>query len=927
MPDERTPIEIMRGIKARELTEREQRVAPIEHSLIDQETGERVYTTLRPDIVDRVQSGQLKIAPSARVRVKTRSGDVRNLTGKNAQAAIDEGGYLLDTSGETREVHEETLESAYGDRPGLAALQGAASTATLGAFDVAARAVGQEESVREVGERSPIASTVGNIGGYLPALAVPGGGAASGARAAGTATKVLSKLPVARLGGVARAVEAGVAKKLGTGTLAKSAGMGIGGGVEGLGIGVATGIAEVSRSPEPVTMERSASVIKSHALFGGLVGSGGGFGLSLLGSAVGKTLGRTRKILDDARAPKEATQIAPAELRVAVDDYATSREGLYSVTSSGEKKVVTDQGKAITRGLDNPEGMARRPNSIRNALETDREVMRKAMENPQKALKELAEQDAALSQSVTSQIKEAESAAAAMPPRTAETWHAYRNKHWDRYVVSEGGEEAALRRINSEVAEESAEVAKHIRSLDKKWRKKWERENFKDYLDQAGGSRSEAKRALVEDWKPQFDDMLDDYYERVAGRVKLDKETARLWADWRGKAVKRGRRVSLEFDEAARFQKAITDGEMTAIRKARMEAMPDMIAKNEALYQRIEDAYQKTQPSAGLGVGEAVEGYGTRAAVGAMVGGAPGALALAIAPKVIDKLKGLVGARFAAAGAEAAGRGVTAIDAIMASGKKIARVVRPTTTKTLQQLSYGPAASAAARAVPTKSKALTAYRERSAELLAMVEPGPDGQPVMKPAARAEIAERLSGVAAADPVLADGMETSAARRVEYLVSKLPKRPDNMATQLGPDRWQPSEMEIASFARSAAAVEDPMSVLERVLDATITPEDADALRQVYPEMYEEQRAQIMAKIPELRETLPYSKRLSMSIFFNAPVDPSMDPGVIRVLQSNYATDPGTQGGTEAPQPSPQFGAVTKSAEPATAAQQRESQEGSQ
>jgi hypothetical protein len=129
-----------------------------------------------------------------------------------------------------------------------------------------------------------------------------------------------------------------------------------------------------------------------------------------------------------------------------------------------------------------------------------------------------------------------------------------------------------------------------------------------------------------------------------------------------------------------------------------------------------------------------------------------------------------------------------------------------------------------------------------------------------------------------------------------------------------------MEIAAFARYAAAAEDPASVLERVADTTVTPEDAEALREVYPELYNETRASIVAKIPELRETLPYGKKLALSILFGVPVDPSMEPRIVRVLQGQYEAEPGTEGGVTPPLSQPQFGAVSKSVEEPTSAQKR-------
>jgi hypothetical protein len=56
----------------------------------------------------------------------------------------------------------------------------------------------------------------------------------------------------------------------------------------------------------------------------------------------------------------------------------------------------------------------------------------------------------------------------------------------------------------------------------------------------------------------------------------------------------------------------------------------------------------------------------------------------------------------------------------------------------------------------------------------------------------------------------------------------------------------------------------------------------------------------------------------MFSGVAVDPALDPKVLAILQGSFANEEGSEGGTEAPRPEPQFGSVTKP-EP-TPAQQR-------
>lgn len=215
-----------------------------------------------------------------------------------------------------------------------------------------------------------------------------------------------------------------------------------------------------------------------------------------------------------------------------------------------------------------------------------------------------------------------------------------------------------------------------------------------------------------------------------------------------------------------------------------------------------------------------------------------------------------------------------------------------------------------------------AFKERADELRAQVVPAPDGSVQMHPTAREQMAAKLAPIRAIDPVLADRIETNKARAIAFLASKLPKKPDIAGMQLGPDQWKPSDMEMRQFARYVAAVEDPHGVIERLSTGTVSPEDAEALRSVYPEMHADMTQQIMAQLATLKKPLPYARRLSLSILTGVPVDPALDPRVLNILQSTFAREAGTSGGAEAPRAEPAFGSVSK--EIGTPAQRR--QEGS-
>jgi hypothetical protein len=283
------------------------------------------------------------------------------------------------------------------------------------------------------------------------------------------------------------------------------------------------------------------------------------------------------------------------------------------------------------------------------------------------------------------------------------------------------------------------------------------------------------------------------------------------------------------------------------------------------------------------------------------------------------------GGKLGTAAQGAAVRGSKAVGAFLDVTRKVQPAAPVIATKVLSSVRYAEQQEERRKSkrdqAPAKAPSLArSFKERSAELRAAVQPAMDGSGKVeaRPEVRQRIAKQLAPLAAASPVLADRLETIAARRVTFLASKLPRRPDAFGLQVGPDRWQPSDMEMRTFARYVAAVEDPGAIVERLADGSVTPEDAEAMKSVYPEMFADIQQQILQQLPALRATLPYQRRLAFSVFSGVPVDPALDPAVLTRLQASFEMEEGTQGGTQAPVAQPAFGSVSKQ-EP-TPAQQR-------
>lgn len=249
--------------------------------------------------------------------------------------------------------------------------------------------------------------------------------------------------------------------------------------------------------------------------------------------------------------------------------------------------------------------------------------------------------------------------------------------------------------------------------------------------------------------------------------------------------------------------------------------------------------------------------------------------------------------------------------------EKAEKFVPMTATKVLSSVRFAKGPD------PKSDKLHDLYIARSAELRSQTMYAADGSVQMRPEARMAMAQKLAPIAAVNPLLADKIETVAARKIAFQSSKLPRKPEVGGLQIGPDTWRPSDLQMRSWARTVRACEDPDGVEQRLIHGNMTPEDAEAYRSVYPERFAAMKQSITETAPTLSRTLPMKRKIALSIFFGVPVTPALHPNVLAVLQGNFASEQGTAGGTQAPAAQPNFGALgsLKSVDKPTPAQQRE------
>lgn len=208
-------------------------------------------------------------------------------------------------------------EQAYGDSPIEAYAGQALSDATFGLSDAALRAAGvPAERLREVRERSPVATGLGAATGIIgPAVATMGGSAAA----------QVASLPARGVMAVGGAAEKLAAKASAKGLAAEALGMGARGAAEGAAIGAGQYVSDVALENQDLSAEAALATMGHGALLGG------GFG-----AVLGTAQATLPKVGAKASKLKENTR---AWARQALGPLADDAEsGLYTVAGTAAER-------------------------------------------------------------------------------------------------------------------------------------------------------------------------------------------------------------------------------------------------------------------------------------------------------------------------------------------------------------------------------------------------------------------------------------------------------------------------------------------------------------------------------------------------------------------------------------------------------------
>lgn len=153
-------------------------------------------------------------------------------------------------------------------------------------------------------------------------------------------------------------------------------------------------------------------------------------------------------------------------------------------------------------------------------------------------------------------------------------------------------------------------------------------------------------------------------------------------------------------------------------------------------------------------------------------------------------------------------------------------------------------------------------------------------------------------------------------LQFLASKMPpSRRDQFTLQ---PQLQPttraSDSEISQHTRYVEALDNPTIVLDLARKGSLTPDHVEAVKAVYPKLYDKMRTDLFQELVTSKSELPYARRIQLGILLDLPTDQTLAPDFVSAIQATYSAS--DKAGVEPPPP--QLSALDVSSSSMTATQ---------
>lgn len=854
------------------------------------------------------KTGQAGFARDSTVSLKTSDGAIKQVSGAEAAKTLLGGGAdqfaSVATQGEASKFAEQqkyggalAQAGALGTGVANSLLLGAGDTVISKGLGLLSESAGQGylDFARKSEEYNRGLRLAGEGAGIiLPAL-LTGGGAGVARGAVGAATGAARG--AAALGGAAeRAVVSGLAKEGAASLGARALGAATGAAVEGALYGAGSAINEATLKGDELTAQKILAGAGGGALLGGVTGGlltlGGGAIAKKLGGkaddigaevqAAAKAEGKPATNVQITSEAKAAAEGAKNELQTAL---AVRKETQVAdnIAAKIERDVATKADDLTTKISSNVS--ASEPGTIEKFLDKFAQHKElRATGATQKMLGEVAERGEGFAAGVARQIREDLPAIAGKdsfiglaPKQLAELAEQNLAKKGEEIGKILGKADDILKEVAAKEGQRAAfELSPYLPTVTKQ-----AKEVLIPQIEaRLGGKQAAAKVAGI----------VDDIERLSAGefsfkgaqdiRRQLDKQIK-----WAGKAAEedvqvalKGLRDELEKELIAGLDRVSTRG--GAVQAAEYQAAKQAYGEAKWLEKATAKGADREAANRSLGLSEQLGGLGGAALSGGPLGlvtGAVGALGAGLVRRYGDQVASTL-ARKAIAN--------DTLKGLITSGE----------SRAVEALnSFLPIAQgASARGGGSKVAALTTERAYTPAPARNINQQFDSLRTQVTAYNpAQIRRSVEAVSEANPDLGAALAKQADFANNYLKSVLPpERNQNALIAPDPKLSTATPSEKQRFVDAAKVVADPNSVFDDMMNGTLNRAKVEALKTVYPNLYEDLREKTTDRLIALKERgidVPYGKRLQLGILLDVPTDPTLTPEFIRNAQNIYAQGP--------------------------------------
>ena len=792
--------------------------------LLQVETNQVIHVPI-PDVDVAVRSGLYVPKKNATFNVLNDTGEPGEVAGEHLHTVLNSG-YTIEPPEATR---KRLVQQKYGDSALRAFGEGAASSATFGLSDVAARAAGvSAEDLAGREEANPVASTLGQVAGFIPGLftgsseaAAAGKAATVGATAlkgAGAATRAVDTLGTKVAAGVMKQAEkAGLSKSVSEGIVGKMLNAGVKGAVEGAFLGTGQLIHESALGSADFNAESLMQSAGFGALYGGALGSVLTAGFEGIAKAGGAAAGLASKVGSEfTNAEKAAFEIVGASPSQIVKQERRFGEKTFKVVENGVEKEITSDtfGKKLVSFLKNDVKI-----SVSDDVEAILNKVSAKVEETGAGLKQLykkADELAVEKPAVTVGVREANKDIAA--------------RINDRLLSKEAisgiakNEIAEAKKVYQSFLEVASDDTGKVLKPSEIWKLRQEADAASK-IDKLANQRSvkqEAYKIARDYWDEQLNQRI-----AMADKTLADTRLALNQQYHVGKFAldklenKYAKKATLDPILTATFgvaSGAITSGDLSdsmlhgAMALAARKFMHHDIRRNLVVLGKIEKAQQ-----------------------------------------IWDKAS------------------KAAIDGFFNPAKK---TVEPVILKTLVDHELGKSANGKKPANMTE-----AYRNFK-DRMDRYQQNPDAFMQRINATTAQ----MHGIA---PNTAMAVDATAVRAMMFLNSKMPRKsmaPGVLNVLQKPTL--PSNYDLAKFHRYLTAVDNPKTFLKDIQTGKVSHEAVEAMKIVYPALYGKVQGLVMDQIQLKGNQLSYNKRVMLGTMFGIPADASLLPQNVMQLQGNFS-----------------------------------------